>query len=467
MTSIPVRVTRAIQWCLILCALPLAAGCGKSRLAGPATGALPVPTVTVVKPERATVRCIIEQPAHVEAYEQTPLVARIAGYVSKVQADIGDRVRGPRFNDKGEETEPGQLLAELRVPEVEEELKHKIALVAQAEAELEQARSALEAAEANIDTTKATIREAQAARSRSQANCDRWESEAKRMDALVLRKVIDEQSRDETRNQAKAAHATCQEAEARVHSCEAAARESVARRNKAKADSAAAEARIRVAQAEEGRLRALLQYSKIVAPFDGVVVQRHIHTGHFLQPGTGGNAASLFVVARLDIVRVFVNVPEADSTYVSQGMPARIRVQSIKDKEFVGKVARTSWSVDAKARTLRAEIDLPNPDGRLRPGMFATATLTAEFPDRFTVPATAVQTQGDQSAVFVVEDGTVRHTPVRLGLRNGASIEILQKLLGNPTAADQGTWANITGSERIVQANGAALNDKQAVNVTQ
>src|SRR5207249_329803 len=116
----------------------------------------------------------------------------------------------------------------------------------------------------------------------------------------------------------------------------------------------------------------------ILAPFDGVVSQRNVHRGHFLQPGTSGSGTrgeSLFVVVALEKVRVFLEVPEADAILVSDGMPARIRIPVLNDREFTGTVAGSSWSLEPGQRTLRTEIDFANPGELLRPGMYAHAVI--------------------------------------------------------------------------------------------
>src|SRR5262245_2165036 len=117
---------------LISLLLAVVVGCNKPQAATsgsePAASERP-PAVATARPERKALRRAIERPAFVEAIEETPLFARIPGYVGKIHVDFGDHVRGPRFDDKGRQIEPGQVLAELAVPEMEEELKQKQALV--------------------------------------------------------------------------------------------------------------------------------------------------------------------------------------------------------------------------------------------------------------------------------------------------------------------------------------------------
>jgi HlyD family secretion protein len=414
-------------------------------------------TVTLVSPEKKTLKRVIDQPAAIEPFEETPLFARIAGYVQKVHVDIGDRVEGPVWDSQGKLVKPGQLLVEISAPEMDEELKQKKALVSQAQAEVDQTTATLDAAEANVATSKALIREAEAARARALANFERWDSEYKRVEQLVERKVLDVQTRDETRNQWKAAEAARQEVEAKVLSAQAAARESEAKRNKARSDIAAAKARVQVAQAEEGRLAAMVAYTKMRAPYSGVVTSRNVHTGHFL---TGGGTKPLLVVASTDKVRVQVAVPEVDAVHIKDGMPVQMRCQVLKDALFDGTVKRSSWSLDSKARTLRAEVELLNAEGKLRPGMYACVAFTASFADRLALPAAAVAGQGEQTHCFFIDQSKAKRVPIRVGIREGGWVEVLQ------WQREPGAWQPFTGAEQVAAdltglADGAAVRVKQ------
>jgi RND family efflux transporter MFP subunit len=401
--------------------------------------------VTTVKPERKAVRRVIEQPGHVAAFEETPVHVKIAGYVRKIHVDIGDEVK------------EGALLAELWVPEMEEELKQKEALAAQARAEVVQAGEVLEAAKASIETARALVPEAEAGRKRAQANYERWESEYRRAERLVAGKVIDEQTRDETRNQWKAADAARDEVEAKVKSAEALVKERTALRGKAAADVEVAKAKVQVAEADRRRLAALLEYARVKAPFTGVVTQRKVDTDHFVQPAPGGKGEPLFVVARHDPVRVFVEVQEQDAAWVNKDAPARVRVQG---QEYSGKVTRHSWALESsRERILRTEIDLPNPDGKLRPGMYAHAAITVEHANVWTLPAAAVLTQGEQSYCWRVVDGKAVKTPLQTGLSGGGLVEVVKR------QNKDGAWEDISGGEEVVSGNAGQLTDGQAVTV--
>jgi RND family efflux transporter MFP subunit len=372
--------------------------------------------VAVVKPERTTLRRTVRQPGSIRAFEQTLIFSKLAGYVRKWHVDIGDPVR------------KDDVLAELRVPEMEVEVKQKAALVQQAKAQIEQARAAVLTAQAQLERSK---------------------SQYARLERAGKSGVLDRDSVEETRLGYEASKAALE---------------------KAKADLKVAEASLLVAQENWDQAKTLLEYARLTAPYDGIVTRRTVSTGDFVQPATGTKAEPLYVVERRDIVRVFVDVPEADAAWVHKGAKARIRVQVLKGQDFTGEVARTSYSLDRTARTLVAEIDLPNPKDQLRPGMYASATIIAERPDVMTLPVSAVLTQGDvtqgyESYCYLVEDGKVRRTPIEIGTRGTDRVEVLRKQAKPAKPGAAGVWENFTGQEVVAQGDLSALADGQAVTV--
>ena len=170
----------------------------------------------------------------------------------------------------------------------------------------------------------------------------------------------------------------------------------------AHSDVVAAASTIDVAKADAGTVVAHLAYTKIEAPFDGIVTQRNVNTGDLTQPGA--DKPPLFIVARSDIMTIRVNVPEAFAAEVNPGDRATVRLQEMKGKTVEGKVTRVSWALDPKMRTLRVEIDIPNPGAKLQPGLYAYATVIAEeHPEVLTLPVTAVVSeQGKDYCVAIV-----------------------------------------------------------------
>jgi RND family efflux transporter MFP subunit len=370
--------------------------------------------VRIVRPERKTVRRPIEQPGfNIEAFQETPLFARITGYVRKWNVDIGDRVR------------KDDVLVELAVPEMEVDLQQKEAAVRQAAAQIGQAKAALLTALAQQERAK---------------------SQYERLAKAGQSGVLDRDSVEETRFGYEAAKAGLE---------------------KARADVAAAEARREVTEADRDYAKTMLSYTRIRAPYDGVVTRRNANTGDFVQPaGTGAKGQPLYVVSQLDPVRVFVNVPGADAGRVRDGDPVSLRLQGAGGEAFEGKVTRNARSLDPQSRTLRTEIDLPNSGGKLLPGMYVQATITVQHPDAWTLPAAAVVTEGDQTFCYRVVDGKAVRTPLQVGLRGAGLVEVLKKQEPAPAPGEEGRWAEITGVEEVVAGGAAATSDGQTVRAT-
>jgi HlyD family secretion protein len=440
---------------LMIAALIPGAGCQKRS-----TGAPPAapPVLTVVKPQRKSLPKIIEQPGTVQADESTPLVAKLSGFVKKVNVDIGDRVSGPKFDAAGEETSPGTLLAELSIPELEDEAHEKTALVLRAVSEKEQALRLQDVADANYGAATALVIEAKAGLKRAQRTYERWESENTRVEKMVKDHVVNDQTGDETKLQFQSAAAGRDEAAARVTVAEKAELRAKAELEKSRADVKVAEAKRLVAEAEAARLQSLLDYRFIRAPFDGTVSTRRIDTGHFVRPAAGSDDP-LFVIVRSKVVRVTLKVPEADAALVRKGAEVKISVQALPGIEFTGKVSRTSESLDASSRTLRTEIDLPNPDGRLRVGLFVTARIVADMPEAWVLPASAVVKQADVTVCFRLKDGKAVKTPIRIGRSDGTFTEVFKKQKDGAPAV----WEDWTGDEQLLAGQTANLSDGQAV----
>jgi multidrug efflux pump subunit AcrA (membrane-fusion protein) len=139
-----------------------------------------------------------------------------------------------------------------------------------------------------------------------------------------------------------------------------------------------------------------------------------------------------------------VEVPETEVVWVKVGTPARIRIPILKDQEYTGTVRRMSYSLKRHSRTLLTEIDLPNPEDLLRPGMYADAALQVERTNVLTLPAAAVATQGNvnegyQNFCFLLEDGKVRRTLVEVGSRSEGRVQVLKNQV-------QGDWEDFTSA---------------------
>jgi HlyD family secretion protein len=458
------------QWLLLAAGAAVASSllataccCSRESAASPAETSSTL-TVPVVLPTQQNLVRTIRQPGWIKSYEETPIYAKISGFVESVNVDIGDHVK------------KGELLAKLWEPEMVQELKLKDARVVQAKADLVQAREQLNAANANIDTVAAQVKEAEAGITRVEAEVKRWDGEYYRAKDLYGKKVYDKATMDESQHQMEASRAGLDQVKAKYLSMKAAYIESVAKRDKAKADVDAAKAKVDVCEADDREYAAWLDYQNIRAPYDGVITERIIHTGHFVTPSSSdgsmgsskpdGNTKTsrpLFNMVRMDIMRITIQVPECDAVLVKNGTPATVTFQGLLDKEVSAKVTRFSWSLDDHARTLCVEIHLRNPEEELRPGMYAYASIMAELPGARVVPAEAVVDDGDRLYCCVVENGKVVRTVVKTGYRTDTLVQLLKKQVRPGDAAGRARWLDFTGKEAIVARNPKALIDGQSV----
>jgi RND family efflux transporter MFP subunit len=334
-----------------------------------------LPTVNVVRVERAPARTDLLLPGNVQAFTDSPIYARADGYLGRRHVDIGDRVKA------------GQVLAEIETPDLDEQVR-------QARASLLQARAALAQAQANLA-------QAQSTEHLANVTADRWS-------VLVSRGVLARQDGDQKQADYEVAVATRKAQEANVN----AARNSVS-----------------AAEANLGRLLELQGFKKVTAPFSGLITARNVDVGALI---TSGNASGkeLFHLAAINVVRIFINAPQSSAPFIRTGQPADVSVEQLPGRTFSGKVTRTADSLDPGSRTLLTEVDAPNPDSALLPGMYAEVRLVnVRTQPPLLVPGDALVTRPDGIRVAVVDDGNrVRFQEVRPGRDFGTETEILSGL---------------------------------------
>ena len=432
-----------IRIAIALALVLAAAGCQPSIVANVAdtgsrenSGAAAVEVVTAAKPSRKTLEFVSTQPARIEALDETPLFSKLSGYVAEVLVDLGDKV------------EKGQPLVRLSVPEMEVELQQREALVELSMAETKQAEAAVKAAEAAVASAEAQVAQAEAGIGRTKADQERWSRELARIEQLAESGAVNRQLADETKQKFAVAEAARQEADSVVVSAKASTIQAEADVEKAKADVDAAKVRERVAQANLQYAKTMLAYADIKAPYDGVITARRVDPGHYVQPA-GGSGLPLLVVARTDIVRIFAAVPEVEAPLVDLGDAVTIDVQYLGGAQVTGKVARTPWALDRSNRALETIIDIDNKDGRLRPGMYATAKIfLAERKNAITLPPAAVVREGREAFCFLAQEGKAKKHPIQLGLRVGDDFEVV---------------SGLTGDETVILNKASALKDGQLI----
>jgi len=304
--------------------------------------------------------------------------------------------------DVGDHAKMGDIIATLEIPEIEDELKQ---------------------ADAAILTAQEEVKSMDAAYGESSLLANRLGAAAQEAKGLIAQQDID------TAN---------------------------AKNRADEANLAAAKQKVVEAQANADHLRDLVAYSKITAPFDGVVTRRYADTGALVQAGTvqagtSGNSNSMPLVsfAEMDRLRLEFPVPESVVAYVHNGSPVEVTVVS-SGKTFPGTVARFAQKVDTDTRTMLTEVDVDNPDYLYTPGMYATVRLIlSEKKDALAVPIQCVST-GDKSTVLVLDkDNKVKELEVTLGLETPTMAEILSGL-------DEGDLV-VVGSRNSVQIGQAAV----------
>ncbi len=320
-----------------------------------------------------------------QAIQDAIIYARTSGYLRRRHVDIGDRVR------------PGQLLAEIESPEVEQQLNQSRANLQQSEKNLELQKAALDLAGATMERYKAADAE-----------------------KAVAIEAVDQ---------------------------------SVAAFRTAQAAVAAAEANIASNRANVRQLEQLTSFQRVVAPFSGTVIQRNVDVGALITAGSPtdntavaptnvtGAANGLFEIAQVDKLRVFVNVPQAFAPNVRIGMPVQVTVRGQLEAPIVASITRTSNALDPGTRTLLVQVDIPNPSGRLVPGMFVYVTFNlAASGTRWRVPATAVIVDAQGTRIATIGPAnTIHFQPVTLGRDFGDSIDIQAGLHGREAIVAQPT----------------------------
>jgi HlyD family secretion protein len=432
------------------------------------------PTVRVIEPQARHLVRVVGQPSFIESYEHTAIYPKLAGYIQEWKVDIGDKVK------------KDQVLAILFIPELLEEHGTKEATVVLDRERIVLADQVVEVAMADVKAARARVEEAQAEVARYRAEADRWESEAKRLQREVNLGVVQPQVLLQAQNELKSNTASWDAAKATVLKTQAELLSREATLSKARVDVKVAQADLSVAESDEKRVKALVGYMTLFAPFPGMIVARNANTFDFVLPTTGdptadprspylspgGGAAPVYVVDRTDIVRIFVDIPEKDANFVHIGSPASVLVRAYRDQSIVGSVTRTSWALNTKSRTLRAEVDLPNTGTQLLPGMYAYAKVIIDRPGVLAVPLSALNYVGEKTFYWTLEDGKAQQVEVQTGITGdrdpksteGQWIEITNRKLP-PTPGGKEQWVPIDGKERVLLGDLSILSEGTPVEV--
>jgi RND family efflux transporter MFP subunit len=392
-------------------------------------GAPDLPVVHVVRPQKGGLDRVSRQTCTAEPVQRVDLFAGVAGVIQHVNVDIGDRVKA------------GQLLATIDAPDLVLDFKQAEVGIEQAEGSINEARARVTAAKAEIVAAEILVKQRQAEETSAKAMLTFREKQHARMKDLVNQKAVDQTVLAEHEAQLLAAQAQGQAAAAAVENVRAELQIRKGKLTQAEAANTTALANYKAALLVRDKARLALAPAGIKSPIDGVITHRSRAAGEFVRPGDPG-AKPLLTVVRVDVVRVVVGMPEWDAPLTEPGLPVEVEFPSMPGTKFAGKVARIGFALEGPkhSREMRAEIDLPNPDGKIRPGMggWAVVQLGKGPPESLRIPVSALFAVTNPATntyvVYVYRgNGKARATQVRVNHQNGDTAEIGSGL----TADDQ------------------------------
>jgi RND family efflux transporter MFP subunit len=331
-----------------------------------------LPRVEVIEVGASSKVSELQLPGNIEAVTEAPILARADGYIRRRLVDIGDRVTA------------GQPVAEIEAPELDQQ-------VLQAKANVDQAKAALDQAVANEQQGKSNLELAR-------VTAERWGS-------LVAQGVVSKQDNDQYQAQYQSQIAGVNALEKAI---------------------LAQRANIAAAEANLSRLNEMQSYRIVKAPFAGVITLRNVDVGALVTTGS----TMLYRVAQTGTLRTYINVPQSNASSIHAGQKALVSVTNLPGRTFTGTIARTANSLDPSSRTLLVEVQVPNPDGALMPGMYAQVDFSnsrANAP--LLVPAEALMVRADGTQIAVVgPDSTVHLQKIVIGRDYGDRLEVLQGL---------------------------------------
>lgn len=351
---------------------------------------VPVVQVAIAKREDGPVPFTL--PGTVSAFDQATLYARATGYVAERRVDIGSRVK------------LGDLLVRIASPDLDQQQAQAQALLVQNQAALQQANAQVVQAKSNTDL--ATVTNGRTSQLAGQG----WETK---------------QDADNTRLGLSASKASLAAAQAAVQ---------------------VALANVAAQFANVQRLQQLTAYENVTAPFDGIITSRSVDAGDLVSDGTGtGNV--LFTLERDNVVRVQMSVPQSGAIGIRDGLEAKVRVPELPGRVFTGTVTRSSVALAQASRTMQVEVDVPNEDGTLHPGLYVNVEIgIPRSAPGIVVPAEAIVFNGQGLRVAVVrDDSTLAFQDVTIYRDFGTSVELRGGLNGGervalspPAGLDQG-----------------------------
>ena len=336
-------------------------------------------TVGVTKVVRKSLGREITLSSELVPFQEIDVYAKESGYVKKLNVDYGTKVKA------------GEVMAVLEIPELQAQLEEDQAEIKNATNQVNRANHEL---------------------ARYQAQYKVLHLEYTRLNGVFETQpgIVAQQEVDDAQGKDLAASSQVDAGQAALE---------------------AAQSQLAAAKAKLVHDQTLFDYSKITAPFSGVVTERYANLGTLVQAGTGSSTQAIPIVklSEDDLFRLVIPVPESYVRFIRVGDPVDVRVPSL-NRTFPGKVARFSVDVREDTRTMHTEVDVRNPNRLLLPGLYAEAAVTLEHREDIpSVPLQAVNHEGDKTTVFVVDGkGELQDRPVILGLQTATDAEVVSGL---------------------------------------
>jgi RND family efflux transporter MFP subunit len=385
--------------------------CSRREVEAGGPKAAEAPTVAVAKVQNSDLSHELVLTAEFKPYQEVDVMAKVAGYVKEINVDVGDRVNA------------NQILATLEVPEMADDLRRADASVKRSEAEVRRADDELKRTESAHDIAHLSYQ--------------RLRSVAEKKPGLIAQQEIDDaQSKDLV-------------AEAQVSA--------------AKSARAVAQEQVQVNNSEQARVKTLIDYTRVTAPFAGVITKRFADKGSMIQAGTASQTQAMPVVrlSENSLLRLILPVPESVVPTVHIGQQVEVRVPTL-NRSFPGKVARFADKLSVATRTMDTEVDVPNPNLVLIPGMYAEVNLAlARRNGVLAIPVTAVDLESDAAQSETGKAARVQGRVMVVTPNN--RVETRQIELGLETANRMEVRSGLNEGDLVVISGRAGLQNGQEV----
>lgn len=397
--------------------------------------------VKVVKPLPGGIERVTTGPGTLKSFEYEELFAKVPGYLKNQKVD------------RGSEVKKGDIVAEIDAPELLKDVQYAAAKLEQAKSQVTQMKAHVAAAKSQLDAAKVTIVQKKAEVKRAGSNLKYRKKQYDRYQELVRYKSIDQRLVDEEFERLESAEAWKDAATAGVETAVAEVEAKKALVAQAQADLAAADANVDVADAALQKAQVFVEFTKLRSHYDGRVTARYFHNGDYIRSASQGEQTPLLVIQRTDLMRLVIQVPDADVPYCDPGDPVDFSISTVPHLKFPKlQVSRISYSQDPKSRTMRVEVDVPNEGHFLRDGMYGDATIHLQKgpSDAVRLPAAALKREEGKAFVFVVRNGVAHKVEVRVGINNGAEAGVF----------------GLSPDDLVITAPGPHVRDGVAVNAT-